>query len=241
MPCRSWISSLAAQSVGMPGSAFQVIVRLQAERIGLAGGHPESTRPAERLAIRAECRWRCPFRVGPLTCQPPPFAFHDRRAGELDPAHPGLRRIEHRIVELDRDLVGLRCHQLIELDRLAHHRIVEEGDVHGLVEPLEHLLGLLGQREQPGRGHVEAQREAHRKVRDARAARRSFPACTAQSRRGACAAMRRVPCAERKRPTGTAQLPAAPSNAVQSVDSTRMARIAAVHASSAMPASRITT
>ena len=95
--------------------------------------------------------------LGPLICRRRPSLSMIDGAGEFHPSHPGLGRIEHRIEKFERDLaVRVGGEQLIELDRFAHHGIVEERYMHRLFQPLEHLLGLVGQRVQPGRRHVDA-------------------------------------------------------------------------------------
>ena len=115
----------------MPSCAFRVVVGFEAERIRLVVAVQEAHHLLDALRNAQDAVGDVGF-ARPADLQMPPLAFDDCGAGELHAAHPRLRRIEHRIEKFQRDLVGVRRHQLIELVRLPHHRIVEERDCTGL-------------------------------------------------------------------------------------------------------------
>ena len=145
---------LGPQAVGMTGRPLQVVMGFHAEGVRLAvaveeahglrrgARHTQDAVGDIRLAVAVHLE---------LTA----LALHDGRSGELHTEHPGLGGVEHGIVELDADEPSLLGDQLIELDRLAHHRIVEEDDVDRLLQPPQHGHRGRRQRVQPRLGQIE--------------------------------------------------------------------------------------
>jgi len=144
-----------------------------------------------------------------------PFALQQRSTGELDAAQPGLRGVEHGVVELDRNARVLPRDQLVELDCLAHHRIVEEGDVHGLVDSLQHRDRLRRYRVDLRLGEIETQRETRGQIgeRDQHADRadgrqHDLPAAPAQQAAKLAAQRKCAPSGEDQAQSGEPERPA---------------------------------
>jgi hypothetical protein len=140
-----------------------VIVRLEAERVGLAVTIEE----AHSLGRAARDAKDAVGNVGLAATahlKAPSFALHGGGASKLHASHPGLRGIDRGIEELHGHAGRLLRDELVEFHRLPHHRIVEEHDVHGPVELLQHGDRRGRQRVEPGLGQVEPEREPHGQV-----------------------------------------------------------------------------
>ena len=154
---------LRTETVRMACVPLHVIVGLHAEGIGFAVSVQEADflRNAERNPQNGIGDVRF---AGAADLHLALFALQDRCARKLHATHPCLSGIEHRIEKLKRELVGLASHQLIELNGLAHHRIVEKGDAYRFLQALEHGYRLPGKRILAFLGHVETQGKLGRQV-----------------------------------------------------------------------------
>ena len=189
----------------MSGRAFGVVVGLETERVGLAVAVQEAGHLLHAARNAQDGVGDVGF-AGPLICSRRPSLSMIEVPANSTPAHPGLGRIEHRIEKLERDLaVRVVGEQLIELDRFAHHRVVEERHVHRLFQPLEHLLGLARTANTARPSSCRRARETESKGRRAPPARRSRPVCIARSRRAAAVSSRPVRRAAKRRPTRAAR------------------------------------
>ena len=156
---------LRAQPVRVAGRALEMVVGLETEGIRLPVA-VEEAHPLGRALGHAQDPVGDVGLAAAVDLERAPLALHDRGAREVDAEHARLGRVDHRIVELDRDPRTLRGDQLIQLDGLAHHRVVEEHDAHRPIEPLEHGGGGFGERVRPGAGEVEPERIAYREIGD---------------------------------------------------------------------------
>jgi hypothetical protein len=126
-----------AQAMTVAGRPLEVVVRFQAERIRLSVAVEETDALDGGLGHAKDAVGDVDL-TATVDLQASAFTLHDGRASEVDAEHPGLRRLEHGVEELDRHATRLARDQLIELDGLPHHRVVEEHDVNRPLQPLQH-------------------------------------------------------------------------------------------------------
>ena len=154
---------LGAEPVRMTRRPLEVVVGLHAERVGLAVA-VEEAHPLRGALRHAQDAVGNVGLAAAVHLQPAAPALDHCRPGEVHAEHPRLRGIDHGVVELDADELVLPGHELIELHRLAHHRIVEEDDMDRLVQPLQHGDRRRRERIHPLWSQIEAEGIAHRQI-----------------------------------------------------------------------------
>ena len=131
-------NGLRAEAMRVAGRAFEMVVGFQAERVGLA----VTVEEADHLLHAARNAQDAVGDVGLAAAadlQRRPSLSMIEVPANSTPRIRAWAGLSIGSIELEGDLaVELRGDQLIELDRLAHHRVVEEDDVHRLLEPLQH-------------------------------------------------------------------------------------------------------
>src|SRR5206468_8336724 len=89
------------QAMAVAGRSLEMIVRFQAERIGLSVPVEEADALDGGLGHAKDAVGDVDLAAA-IDLQSAAFALHDGRAGEVDAEHPGLGGLEHRVEEFDR-------------------------------------------------------------------------------------------------------------------------------------------